>query len=692
MSRHRTRTAVVTESARAAACALLFGLTLAAFGCGDDDDPSGQRGTGGDGDAATPMDGGRDAGPGSGTAGGPGRPPRADAGRDAATSSEAGPDPDEDGGIASCGALDCRRLDDACNTYACDPATLECRAQPRPNGTTCGSATLDNCTAPDTCQAGVCVDNDRAAGTPCGDQNVDCRVDDACDGNGQCVDNGLRPQGTACGSQIGDDCTAPDSCDALGACRPNHVALDTPCTDLGHALGTLCNHDDRCDGNGQCVDQGVWTAGSCPLGETTEGCLCGRTGPLTQCLPGPDVCVAGACLPGHELYAPEGAGGTTDTLPCGDEGVSECDAADSCLNGTCQQNPAAPGTGCGDQATDTTCDGADSCDGFGNCEDNVAPFNTVCGELPGECWLEPRCDGGGSCQAAQPVGPGTACGDSAESACDHADTCDGTGDCQSNWESPGSACGDESSTACTAADTCDATGDCQPNHAASGTACGDQGVTCVNDDACDGDGFCTDNGVTSPCTIRGVVLANGVAQAGVAVELVGLAESTTTNADGQFELQAPLLEDVLLRIGDAPGYWGVLEVRAFSPQDGAELLEWNLIEEADIASPASSVGLSVDDAKGLVMVTFSGNRTGMESAALTQDSAMPIRPTDTGFEYGSDIGSPEGSALLFYNTEPGMTGITVTSGSTNTCALAAMTVTQYPVFARTLTSAAVDCE
>jgi len=277
--------------------------------------------------------------------------------------------------------------------------------------------------------------NDAPAGEPCGDQDVDCHVDDECDGHGVCVDNGLRPPNSVCGEDTNNDCDDPDTCDALGVCQPNYAPADSLCGDVGIS----CRYDDRCDGQGTCVDSDVWLVGQCPAGQTSKDgqdyCLCGSNA-RNDCHPGPDVCIAGTCRKGHEQFAPDGI--STDGDPCGD-GVptnAECDNPDQCLNGVCEQNGNPVGTPCGDQVTDTTCDQPDACDGFGSCDARWALDTTVCGAQAGECWLEPRCDGLGSCASAAPAPPATSCGDDTETMCDLADSCDGSGDCQPNEITP----------------------------------------------------------------------------------------------------------------------------------------------------------------------------------------------------------------------------------------------------------------
>ena len=286
------------------------------------------------------------------------------------------------------------------------------------------------------------------------------------------------------------------------------------------------------------------------MGQADGGCVCGST-TTSLCHPRADICVAGVC----------NLGNADDGEDCGDPADTACDDPDSCQDGSCVQNTEPSGTDCDDDdLPNTTCDRPDTCNGFGACEPNHAENTTVCGPQPGECDLEPRCDGAGSCQAAAPASADLACGDQSESECDHADTCDGSGACQTNFEGAGNACGDDTDGECSAPDTCDGAGECDPHHALQGVACGDQSVACLNDDACDGAGVCSDEGVISPCALQGVVLAGGAPAPGVTVEVVG-GDTTTTDVNGEYELDVPVEEPFLMHVGDAPGYWGSVEVR-----------------------------------------------------------------------------------------------------------------------------------
>jgi hypothetical protein len=135
----------------------------------------------------------------------------------------------------------------------------------------------------------------------------------------------------------------------------------------------------------------------------------------------------------------------------------------------------------------------------------------VCDPVAVACLVEPRTDGtfcGSSatedcsardtCQQGQCVDndapQGTPCDDQ-NLDCLQNDTCDGDGRCVDNGFLPeNTPCGDQGDNDCTDPNTCDALGVCQPNHAPADSLCGDVGVLCRNDDRCDGLGECIDSG------------------------------------------------------------------------------------------------------------------------------------------------------------------------------------------------------
>jgi hypothetical protein len=93
---------------------------------------------------------------------------------------------------------------------------------------------------------GVCTDNGlEPDGTACGDpSDTDCDNADTCL-TGACEPNN-EPDGTACGDPSNTDCTNPDTC-LSAACEPNDEPAGTTCDD-----GLFCTDPDACDGLGVC--------------------------------------------------------------------------------------------------------------------------------------------------------------------------------------------------------------------------------------------------------------------------------------------------------------------------------------------------------------------------------------------------------------------------------------------------------
>jgi hypothetical protein len=302
-------------------------------------------------------------------------------------------------------------------------------------------------------------------------------VDDACDGAGACTDNGLEPDGTACGDPTVDQCNDADTCQA-GACAPNWVASGTPCDD-----GLFCNENEACDGAGACA------------GGTPNPCGDGVGCTDDSCDEAADACV----------NAPND-GSCDDGLFC--NGAETCDALLDCQPGT--PPVVDDGVGCTDDSCDEVndvvvnepndancpddglfCNGTEFCDPVADCSSTGDPC------LGGEVCNEE----GDVCEAPAACGDGTL--DPGED-CDDGNTL--PGDCcaaNCTFEAAGTACGDPSDTECDNPDSCDGAGFCEPNYEAPGFACGDQGIECLVDDSCDGAGACTDNGLEPDGTACG---------------------------------------------------------------------------------------------------------------------------------------------------------------------------------------------
>lgn len=138
----------------------------------------------------------------------------------------------------------------------CAGVGTTCTPEFAPSTTTCGSSVDTECDNPDTCDgAGNCQVNNEPNTTNCGDQGVECHVNDKCKGDGTCEDKGFLGPGTACGDLA--DCVI-EECNADATC----VNTEAPEAD-GYAcyVGGVTLPDPT---NGQC------STGTCCPGATTN--------------------------------------------------------------------------------------------------------------------------------------------------------------------------------------------------------------------------------------------------------------------------------------------------------------------------------------------------------------------------------------------------------------------------------------
>jgi len=130
-----------------------------------------------------------------------------------------------------------------------------------------------------------------------------------------------------------------------------------------------------------------------------------------------------------------------DGSKCGFMGDGLCQKPDTCIDGKCITNQVQDlGTPCGDQ-TESSCDKADSCDADGNCLPNYMEDGHVCGVEETDCMTAESCSNG-VCSPAAPKPIFTPCGNQTDTACNKADYCSGFGVCLSNLIDKGTKCGD----------------------------------------------------------------------------------------------------------------------------------------------------------------------------------------------------------------------------------------------------------
>ncbi len=384
------------------------------------------------------------------------------------------------------------------NTAPCDDGSF-CNGDDTCAGGSCSVNAGDPCSGGaecvDTCDE-VDDDCDSPSGTTCTDDGNEC-TDDQCDGDGSCGHPNASA-GTTCGSATNDDCTSADTCNGAGGCLANDTSAGTACTDDGNGCtddqcdgggscthpnnsvscddGTFCNGDDTCSGGSCSVHAGDPCPGADGDGNCSEECnetadAC--TGPDSDGVPcddgvfcnGSDTCSGGSCSShgGDPCTGADGDGNcsescneTSDTCTAADPNGSTCNdgtycnGTDTCSSGSCSSHSGNP------------CPGADN---DNDCSESCSESLDLC-------------------VAADPNG--SSCNDGAY--CNGSDTCSG-GSCSVHTGNPcpgangNSDCSEtcnEGSNNCTAND---------PN----GSSCSD-GQTCNGSDSCS-NGSCVGSGV-----------------------------------------------------------------------------------------------------------------------------------------------------------------------------------------------------
>lgn len=314
-----------------------------------------------------------------------------------------------------------------------------------------------------TCHRGGCEASYRPNGVRCGNKKTDvCDADDACDGNGNCVD--LKST-ALCREAVGE-CDPADYCDGIdNTCPDFKTSAGVKCGPPVDLENEPCDRKDQCDGQGNCVD---------------------------------------LVFQSHKICEP---------------GVEqECNPLDHCngVDKTCPVTFAPAGKSCNTDATLDTCDLPDECDGDGTCVDLKTPAGTECEHAHGFCRPQAECDGTNSACISNFAPLGTPCGPTLEGECNELGLCEdgfqqvldscpnGTppfvdndndtfsDDCDCNDNDPSIYLG----TPCTAPDACFATictqeGDdppsCEQENFVDGTGC----TNSTSSNACAEGGFCT---------------------------------------------------------------------------------------------------------------------------------------------------------------------------------------------------------
>ena len=249
---------------------------------------------------------------------------------------------------------------DACNTSLC------------PCGTCSGTGGSATCGTPFLSTSVIC----RAAsgGSP-------CDVTDYCTGTSttDCPNNKVA-SGTACPSGADADPCTLDQCDGTSnGCQHPAAPNGTPCTN-GTCQSGICQTS-VC-GNGMvetgevCDDSNILNGDCCSSTCQFETGSCADDGNVCT----DDLCSAGVCTHPND-----------DTNTCGSSSDTDCDNADTCSAGVCQNNYEPPATPCTD---DTNACTDDVCDGSGTCTHPNDDTNTCGSSSDTDCDNADTCSAG----------------------------------------------------------------------------------------------------------------------------------------------------------------------------------------------------------------------------------------------------------------------------------------------------------
>ena len=366
-----------------------------------------------------------------------------------------------------------------CATFGCQPASGECAAVARPDGTVCSDG--NNCTVGDVCKAGACV---AGKDSQCQCQSTaDCagwEDGDLCNGTLYCS-HGMFPYSCLVAPGSAVSCAATQQacqanvCDpATGKCGLAPVDDYTPCDDgdVGTAsdvcLAGACTGTNTalCLEHADCAkyEDGDFCNGALYCDKVHKACKVNPAS-VVHC-PGADdtACLANVCQAktGECLLVPVHEG-----KPC-DDGDS-CTLGDFCQSGLCAHS--ANACACSKPADCAKFDDGDLCNGT---------------------WY---CDLGTNLCAANP-GSAVFCDKLADTACQKAKCDPKTGACGLAAEATGTACSDGDK--CTAGD-----------HCVGGACMGGAFIcTCADDadcfdktdgDLCKGPWFCDKSGQLATC-------------------------------------------------------------------------------------------------------------------------------------------------------------------------------------------------
>jgi uncharacterized repeat protein (TIGR01451 family) len=384
----------------------------------------------------------------------------------------------------------------------CDPGTGVCSNPGAPDGTTCNDNSL--CTAPDTCQNAACVG---ANPVVCNDLNQ-CTSDACNPATGLCVFTN-----TTGSCDDGNVCTTNDQCSVAGFSQ-NFDGVTAPglpggwttsFTGAGQNWVTQSTSSDTAPNSAFGFDgfSGTVTPGEEVLTSPAFG-VTSATAKLTFRNRW-SFESATSCFDASVLEIKIGAGSFTGIVAAGGSFVT------GGYTGTVSSTFSNP---LGGQAA--WCNNSAGYPAYLTTQVNLPAaaagqtiqlrwrlgFDTSAGAV-GQNIDSISITDVSVCQPGAPAPASTTCGD-AEGPCTNQDFCDGNSNCHDNGFKPTTTtCGDAEAP-CVNQDFCDGAGGCHDNgYKPTTTTCGDAEAQCTNQDYCNGVGSCADNGYKPAATACG---------------------------------------------------------------------------------------------------------------------------------------------------------------------------------------------
>ncbi|HEX2879556.1 MAG TPA: hypothetical protein VHO25_08460, partial [Polyangiaceae bacterium] len=272
----------------------------------------------------------------------------------------------------------CRPADGDCDVAeTCAGDSADCPADGfDQTGSTCRNADGD-CDVAETCagdSADCPADGFDLTASICRNANGDCDVAETCTGtSADCPIDGFDQTASTCRSADGD-------CDVAETCAGD--SADCPADGFDQTASTCRPADGDCDVAETCAGDSA----DCPADGFDQ------TASICRNADG-DCDVAETCAGDSADCPADGFDQTGSTCRPAD---GDCDVAETCEGDSadCPTNDFIAGNSpCGDTETDTTCDAPDTCDGAGNCEDNLQLDGASCDD-DSECTINDGCSEG----------------------------------------------------------------------------------------------------------------------------------------------------------------------------------------------------------------------------------------------------------------------------------------------------------